>query len=278
VDVHLRDLRYFVAVAEEGTVTRAAERLFVSQPAVSKQVRRLERDLGFDLFRRTPDGVRLTDQGARLLPEARRLLADWHSALAATRAEGGTITVGMQTALGRGLGRELSQRLAGTGWRLALRLVPWTDPSAGLADGTSDAALLWRPLTLDGVESRTLHTEPRLVALPEGHRLAARTGVRREELDAEPFVALPAEAGALRRWWLAGDATVALEADSPDETIEAVAAGAGVALVAEGNARLYARPGVTFVLVEDVAPAELALVWRQGEPGPALSALLAALG
>src|SRR3954468_19877075 len=76
-DVHVRDLRYFVAVAEELHFTRAAERLYVSQPALSKQIRALERQLGPELFRRDRRGVALPPAGAALLPYAERLLAVW---------------------------------------------------------------------------------------------------------------------------------------------------------------------------------------------------------
>src|SRR5215467_502359 len=77
MDVHVRDLRYFVAVAEELHFTRAAERLFVSQPALSKQIRMLERQLGAPLFDRAREGVRLTPVGETLLPHARQVLAAW---------------------------------------------------------------------------------------------------------------------------------------------------------------------------------------------------------
>ncbi len=87
-DVHVRDLRYFVTVAEELHFTRAAERLYVSQPALSKQVRALERQLGVELFHRGPQGVTLTEAGAALLPHAREVLRTWAEGAAALEARG----------------------------------------------------------------------------------------------------------------------------------------------------------------------------------------------
>src|ERR1700681_1420510 len=78
MDVHGRDLRYFVAVAEDPHLTRAAERLYISQPARSKQIRMLERQLGAQLFDRGRDGVRLTPVGEALLPHTRGVLAAWN--------------------------------------------------------------------------------------------------------------------------------------------------------------------------------------------------------
>ncbi|MDF3148982.1 LysR family transcriptional regulator, partial [Streptomyces sp. T21Q-yed] len=86
MDVHVRDLRYFTTVAEELHFTRAAERLYVSQPALSKQVRALERQLGVELFRRGPQGVSLTEAGTALLPHARRVLDAWAEGAAALEA------------------------------------------------------------------------------------------------------------------------------------------------------------------------------------------------
>lgn len=88
MDVHVRDLRYFVTVADELHFTRAAERLRISQPALSKQIRALERQLGFRLFDRGPRGVGLTVQGEALLPAARPLVGDWEHALRAARSAG----------------------------------------------------------------------------------------------------------------------------------------------------------------------------------------------
>jgi len=105
MDVHLRDLRYFVGVAEELSFTRAAERLMVSQPALSKQIRQLEAMLGAPLFERDRRRVSLTLAGTALLTTARQLVGDWDSAVGQLEellaAEKHLLTVGMLTSLGR---------------------------------------------------------------------------------------------------------------------------------------------------------------------------------
>ncbi|MET7802834.1 LysR family transcriptional regulator, partial [Streptomyces decoyicus] len=262
MDVHGRDLRYFAAVAEELHFTRAAERLFVSQPALSKQIRMLEKQVGARLFHRDRV-VRLTAVGEALLPHARGMLAAWEAAEAAVEearaAELHTLVIGMSTSPGRGLLPALRTRLVSRypHARPILRQVNWADPSAGLADGTSDVAFVWLPLP-DGDRYRhaVVAQEPRLVALPQGHPLAARAAADSEgavdftDLLDEPFLALPAEAGPLRDYWLALDARdecaprIGGVVGSAEETHEAVANGQGVALLATGNAPLVVRDEV----------------------------------
>src|SRR5919108_4430370 len=104
MDVHLRDLRYFVAVARELSFTRAAEELYVSQPALSKQIRALERQLRVDLFERTSGGVRLTRAGTELIPHAERMVQSWEAAKQAlSKASACSLMIGMHTSPGRGL-------------------------------------------------------------------------------------------------------------------------------------------------------------------------------
>ncbi|MBA9006746.1 LysR family transcriptional regulator [Thermomonospora cellulosilytica] len=287
MDAHLRELRYFAAVAEELNFTRAAARLFVSQPALSKQIRALERRLGFELFERRPRALALTEQGAALLPAARRILADWDRAYAECRAIGRprTLVVGMQTAVGRDLQRRAMARFRerAPGWRISLRLVGWDDPSAGLADATSDVAFVWLPVPAEGIAVHVLARERRWVALPEGHPLADHAEVPFADLLAEPFVALPEQAGPLRDFWLAAGhrdgrpPVIGAEATAADEVFEAVASGLGVALVAEGNAALYRRPGVVCRPVTGLPPAELAVAWRADDPRQAPRAFVACL-
>ncbi|GLW09456.1 LysR family transcriptional regulator [Microtetraspora sp. NBRC 13810] len=284
MDVHLRDLRYFVTVAEELHFTRAAERLFVSQPALSKQIRALERQLGFPLFERSPGGAGLTRQGAALLPVARDMLERWGTGLDAARqaAPSGTLVIGMQTSVGRNLQREALRRFRERmpGWLVSLRLVGWEDPSGGLADGSCDVAFVWLPAP-EGVAVRVLARERRFAALPADHPLAGRTEIGFAELRDEPFIAMPAASGPLRDFWLGLDVrdevVVGAEATSADEVLEAVASGLGIALLAEGNTHLYARPGVTCRPVTGLPPADLAIAWRPADHRPQVTAFLEAL-
>ena len=111
----MRDLRYFLAVAEQLSFTRAAEALFVSQPALSKQVRGLEARLGTELFTRGHRSIELTDAGRALLPRAERIVEEWDGAVAELRAEtdtaGRTVVVGFHTRIGRGLVPAITEAL-----------------------------------------------------------------------------------------------------------------------------------------------------------------------
>lgn len=285
MDVNLRELRYFVAVAEDLNVTRAAERLFVSQPALSKQLRVLERQLGFALFERVHSGVALTRQGEALLPTARDLLERWNAGVETARAAAptGTLVIGMQTAVGRGLQHDALRtfRAKLPGWEVSLRLVGWDDPSGGLADGSSDVAFLWLPVP-PGLDTRVLATERRGVALPAQHPLAELEEIPFALLRHEPFIALPVAAGRLRDFWLGLDArddepVIAVVANTAEEVFEAVTSGMGVVLIAEGNAALYRRPGMTYRPVADLPQGELAIAWRKGDYRVQVTTFLEAL-
>ncbi|MFF3904658.1 LysR substrate-binding domain-containing protein [Streptomyces sp. NPDC001848] len=276
MDVHGRDLRYFVAVAEEMHFTRAAERLYVSQPALSKQIRALERQLGAPLFVREPQGVRLTRAGEALLPHARAVLAAWDEAAAAVEhaktEQAATLVVGMSTSPARGgLLPAIRSRFSEAHPTVTVRLrqIGWEDPTAGLADGSVDVAFIWLPVP---DEVRYAHVlvaeEPRLVALPETHPLAARESVEFSELLDEPFLALPPAAGALRDHWLALDARagrpprIGAEIAGTEETYEALVDGRGICLVAAGNASLISHGGVVTRPVSGLTPGRLVLARR----------------
>ena len=289
MDVHLRDLRYFVAVAEELHFTRAAELLHISQPSLSKQIRLLERDLGYPLFRRDRRTVTLTEAGEALLPRARDLVDSWDEALAdvtqRARAAAAMLRVGFQTSVAGAL-----YQLAVTQFTkdhpessVELKLHPWSDPTAGLRDDTSDVAFLWLPVPgQERLAWQTLRTEPRHVALSAKHPLTERAELELSDLLDEPFVALPPSAGVLRDYWLAVEerdghpVRIGAQAQSPDEAFEAVAARQGVVLLSAGNARLYSRPGITTRPVVDLSPAELVVAWRADDERPIIREFTAA--
>jgi len=278
VDVHLRDLRYFTAVAEELSFTRASERLYVSQPVLSKQIRMLENHLRVRLFDRDRRTVELTAAGAALLPVARELLSTWDEAQRtvsdAAAKEESVLTVGLSTSVGRGLlsrARELFAERR-PGWTFRLKQVNWQDATAGLADGEVDAAFVWLPVPgQDSYRIQVLATEPRWVAFREDHWLAGRDKVAFGELLEEPFLALPESAGPLRDYWLAvperGGAPVQVGAvvANADETFAAIEEGSGIVLISSGNATIYQRPGVRAVPVMDLSPSQLAVAWRAGD-------------
>lgn len=275
MDVRVQDLRYFIAVADELSFTRAAnDRLFISQPALSKQIRQLESTLRVVLFERDRRTVTLTAAGAALLPRAKEIVDLWDRArqetVEASSAQRPMLTVGFQTRIGRGLIPAVTERMNELlpDWRLLFRQVPWSDPSAGLAKGDVDVAIAWLPIPDGaGLSWRVVATEQRWVAVPPGHRLADNEVIPFAELVDEPFIALPSTAGPLREFWLAsaqrtGPARIAAEAETAEETFEAVASGLGVVLLSAGNVQIYQRNDVVCRPVSGLPPSELAVAWR----------------
>lgn len=277
MDVHLRALRYFGAVAEELHFTRAADRLFISQPGLSQQIRRLERELRLDLFDRRGTNIALTAAGRAFLPHIQALLRDWdHAQRVASDAaarEATALRIGMQTSVGRGMLPAITKRFnqRRPGWRITLTQVPWDDPTCGLGDGSVDVAVVWRPLP-EGADLRShvIAVERRVLAVSTRHKLAGRHRLTLADVLDEPFVALPESAGTQRDHWLAIDRrdgkppVIGAIANNADEAFEAVANCLGVALVAEGNATLYQREGIVTIPVAGLPPSELALAWRTG--------------
>jgi DNA-binding transcriptional LysR family regulator len=274
MDVDTRLLRSFAAVAAEGSVTRAAERLFVSQPALTKQIRQLESALGVRLFTRSRAGMTLTPAGQALADGTPAVLGRWDQALRETRAAAGraarVLRVGFMSSAANEATQQIIAAFAGRrpGWRVDLQQAAWSDPTAGLAGGAVDAALLRLPFPgQEDMRVEVLLTEPRWVALPAAHPLAARDCVPFEQLWDEPFVAAPAETGWWRDYWLAAGerqghpVRIGYVTDQPDAWLTAIANGYGVALAPESAARYYARPGIAYRPVSGVSPSQAGVAW-----------------
>jgi len=282
MDVHLRDLRAFVVVAKELHFSRAAQRLFVSQPALSKQIRGLEERLGAVLFDRGGNRrqVSLTEAGRTLLPFAEQVVALWSQGLRAVdemvRNQAQQLVVNLTLSLGRGLLPMVRQMFGERRptWRLELRQVTFDVGLRDVTDGVADVALSWLPVAERGLRWQVLLTEPRVVALPVNHRLAAQDEVAFDDLLDEPFLALPETAGSKRSYWLAEEARggrpvrIGAVVHGPEDTLEALAQGIGIAFISSGNAALYQRPTFVCRPVPGLSPSQLAVVWRDSDQRP----------
>ncbi len=279
MDADTRLLRYFAAVAEEGNLTRAAERLFVSQPALTKQVRQLENQLGVQLFTRSKAGMTLTAAGQVLADRMPALLAGFDQALRETKSAASHAARVLRIGFLAGAANEATQQIIAAfagrrpGWRVEMRAASWVDPTAGLASGDADVALLRLPFPgQEALRTEVLLTEPRWVALPVTHPLADRETIAFRDLWDEPFVAAPAETGGWRDWWLAtgereGNPVrigAVTETGRPDDWFTAIANGYGIALVPESAARYYARPDITYRPVTGVSPSQVGVAWPPG--------------
>jgi DNA-binding transcriptional LysR family regulator len=278
MDVDTRLLRYFAAVAEEGNLTRAAERLFVSQPALTKQIKQLETQLGVRLFTRSRLGMALTEPGRVLAERVPDLLADWDQVLRETKRaasrEARVLRVGFIASAANEATQDIIAAFANRrpGWRVDMRQASFANPTAGLADGTVDAALLRLPFPGQAeLRVAVLFTEPRWVALPSAHPLAARELIPFRDLWDEPFVAAPAETGEWRNFGLAADerdgrpVRIGAVTDQPDDWLSAIANGYGISLAPESAARFYARPGVTYRPVSGVSPSRVGVAWAPAD-------------
>ncbi|MEI5102350.1 LysR family transcriptional regulator [Streptomyces sp. PmtG] len=196
--MELRQLQYFAAVADEGGFSRAAERLGIVQSAVSQQVRRLERELGVALFRRTTRHVELTGAGERLLPEARAVLAaarrtrEVAAELAA--GDGGVLRLGTVRGPGDRVQRLLAD-LAVTAPRLRVRTrsMALADRLAAVRSGELDAALVRAADSTRGLELLPVWSDPLYVALPADHPLAAAPTLDLGQLADLPLRLAPRE-------------------------------------------------------------------------------------
>jgi DNA-binding transcriptional LysR family regulator len=193
----LRRLRYFLAVAAERNFTRAAERLHVAQPALSRQVRELERDLGVALLHRTTHAVELTEAGRFLVERGPALLDDadalWRAMRGFGAGEQGRVVVAYGTSAGYDtaprLLRAVAERLPELD--LATRVLAVGEIVAGLGDGTVDVGIVRCAPRVAGIDSRLLRLEAQGLLMRRDHRLAGHDVARLADLGDEPVLLHP---------------------------------------------------------------------------------------
>jgi DNA-binding transcriptional LysR family regulator len=278
MDVDTRLLRYFAAVAEEGNLTRAAERLFVSQPALTKQIKQLESQLGVQLFTRSRSGMTLTEPGTTMAQRVPSLLATWDGVLRDTKSAASRAARVLRVGFLGSAANEATPEIIAAftarrpGWRVEMHQASWGNPTAGLTSGDVDAGLLRLPFPgQETVRVEVLLTEPRCVAMPTAHPLASQEEIPFEALRDEPFIAAPPETGPWRDYWLATTdrdghpARIGAVTDQPDAWLSAIANGYGVALAPESAARFYARPGITYRPVTGIGPSQVVVAWSPSD-------------
>jgi len=285
----VRHLRSFVAVAEERHFARAAERLHMAQPPLSQLIRRIESELGAQLFERTTRRVDLTPAGEALLPRARQILAALDSAVDEARraaaGDAGRVAIGFTGsatyALLPAVATAMRKTLPGVSLDLHGELLTPAQVAA-LLDGTIDLALLRPPVRCRELCVEVVQREPLIAALPSGHRLAGAPAVRVEQLAGEPFVAYVSRHRSVlhdaveRACEAHGFAPrVAVEVAETATLVSFVAAGIGVALVPASVASMRVAGAVYRPLAAPVGDVELALAWRRDDDGPVLARTLA---
>lgn len=266
MDLDLRKLRYFVAVAEELHFGRAAERLHIAQPVLSRQIKALEEDLKAELFRRDRRGTALTPAGEQLLKEAPPLLASSEALLRRVKAvvEGNqTFTIGFMP------GITVTPAVVALTTRhsqVSVRLLRtnWDNQVEVLRDGRADVSVVRLPIDQQGLQVRPLFQEPRVVVLHAGHHLADKPSVTIEDLAAEHLLQAP---DAVPEWrdvaleMREGNRAEVIPIHQVEEKLELVAAQAGVCILPLSTARFYTRPDVVPIPIDDIGPNQVCLAW-----------------
>jgi DNA-binding transcriptional LysR family regulator len=288
MDLDLRLLAGFVGVAEELNFSRAAARLHVTQPALTRQIRQLETLVGAALFERTTRQVSLTPAGQALLEPARRTLASAEEAVQAARraAHGarGRLRVGLSQTAGFEGAPIVVRRFGERHPDVQLEVTRSTTAGSvtKLRRREIDIAFVRTPLEgADELDHVVILDEPTVIALPEHHGLAAHERVPRELLSGEPFVLFSRELSPgvydlITGYLWPGDpdpeAQVTERRADEDAMVEAVASGHGLTITRASRARHLRIPGVVYRPLTPPFQLELALAWRVDDPNPLVPA------
>ena len=282
--MELRHCKYFVAVAEELNFRRAARRLHMEQPPLSRQIRQLEAEFGVDLFYRNKQEVRLTEAGQAFLEQARLTLAQAEQAIQTVkqmgRAQPVTLTVGYSMCAFDRLLPKMIQTFRQTYPEVEVRLSEMSSAAqaqALMADEIS-CGFLHLPLAHDGLITETLLKEPVVAVLPTSHALAEQEIISLRSLADEAFILCPEQTKPDWRREIMNACNragfqpkIVQEVSPPNAIVSFVAAGAGISLLSS-EYYIEQMADVVFRPLEEPTPIlEIAIAWRSGHHSPALT-------
>ncbi|MFI7640385.1 LysR family transcriptional regulator [Nonomuraea sp. NPDC049400] len=286
VDLEIRELRYFRAVAEELSFSRAAQRLGMAQPPLSRAMQKLERRLGVQLFERSNRGVKLTVAGLTLWDEAGNALAAVAAAAHRTSRTAGetpVLTITAKPGVATDLLRHTVQVYRALPDAATVQVVVsgYGEQAGMLRDGRADIAILGSPFDRQGVDIEPLISEPRVAALPAGHPLARCESLGCRDLAGLSMPQCPGSTASDQAYWSGQDVT--LQAEPPksgpivhdsSQLLEHVALGQAVALIPASLARHNSRPDIAYRPVHDASPYTTAVAWRSGSRNPWIARLV----
>ena len=289
--MELRHLRYFVGVGEEQHFGRAAERLHIAQPALSRQIQDLEKEIGFPLFERLPRGVKLSAAGELFLEDSRRILAEVQEAARraeqAARGLNGTLRVGFVESISwHGIVPESFRRFHQK--QADAEMIPIPMLSLAQAEavriGRLDAGFIVSMAAPgEDLEQRTVSVHRVVLAVPKGHLLTRKKRLRLRDLKDVPFVCFPRRANPhaydrlLEACYKGGlrSLRVVQEADDHATILSLVACRLGVAMVSD-SARWQCPGGVTLLPIVDLnVNVSFSLIWRKDNTSPLLQRFVA---
>jgi DNA-binding transcriptional LysR family regulator len=264
-------LRYFIAVAEESSFTRAAARLGIAGPALSRAVRGLEKELGVRLLERSTRVVKLTDPGTVLLTHARPAIEALDAATRrAVRASAPhrSLLLAVKADADGGLLEDILAAAAAEpdAEPVAVRLCGWREHTHLLRTGEADAALMFEPYDSDGIDADIVAMEPRVAALPADHRLAKAARIRLADLDIGAEDVTERAEQDIRR----------LGVHDLAQLLQLVGLGTTTTVLPRSVAARYPRQAVAYVPIEDCPPAALVIAWPQRSRNRGVAALVRA--
>jgi DNA-binding transcriptional LysR family regulator len=271
----LRHLRAFVAIADEGNMTRAAARLHLTQPALSRTLQQLEAHLGVRLVERSTHHLELTAAGQVFRDRARSALAAVDDALDPTQAATWPLRLGHAwSALGRhttALLRTWSQ----THPQIPLQLLRVDDRTAGLVQGKVDAAILREPIALPHLRVARLYSETRMAAVPADGPLGERATLTLADLAEHPVTVNTVSGTTTSELWPdnARPSTV-VEVANTDDWLATIAAGRAVGVTTSATVDMHPHPAVSYRPLTDAPDVDVYLAWRTPPSHPAVAELL----